>query len=117
MIRLALWTGLRQGELIALAKQVIDFYRNRLFVVNPKWREDKRKTEGNPMSKQVRDLLLELCRTAQGELIFTDNERARSFGASPRSQPFTGLVPEPRSKTCAFTISAINTARASAMRT
>ena len=49
MIRLALWTGFRQGELIALAKPAIDFARNRVFVVNPKWRKDKRKTEGNPI--------------------------------------------------------------------
>jgi integrase len=74
MIRLALWTGFRQGELIALAKPAINFSRNRVFVVNPKWKKDKRKTEGNPMSQQVRDLLLELCRTAHGELLFTDGE-------------------------------------------
>lgn len=74
MIQLALWTGLRQGELIALAKSAIDFSRNRLFVVNPKWRKDKRKTEGNPLSTQVRNLFLELCHKAKGELLFTDAE-------------------------------------------
>lgn len=74
MIRLALWTGFRQGELIALAKSAVDFAANRVFVVNPKWRKDKRKTEGNPMSPQVRELLAELCRDAKSELLFTDSE-------------------------------------------
>jgi integrase len=77
MIRLALWTGFRQGELIALGKSAVDFALNRVFVVNPKWRKDKRKTEGNPMSPQVRTLLAELCRAAEGELLFTDKEGKR----------------------------------------
>ena len=77
MIRLALWTGFRQGELIALAKSAVDFARNRVFVVNPKWRRDRRKTEGNPMSPQVRELLTHLCQRAGGELLFTDAEGRR----------------------------------------
>ncbi|MGB9182414.1 MAG: site-specific integrase [Pyrinomonadaceae bacterium] len=74
MIRLAIWTGFRQGELIALSKPAIDFSHNRVFVVNPKWKKDKRKTEGNPMSKEVRDMLMLLCREAKGELLFTDDD-------------------------------------------
>lgn len=77
MVRLALWTGFRQGELIGLQKSAIDFDRNRVFVVNPKWRRDKRKTEGNPMSPQVRELLATLCEAARGELLFTDAEGRR----------------------------------------
>jgi integrase len=77
MIRLALWTGFRQGELIALAKSAVDFNRNRVFVINPKWRKDKRKTEGNPMSPQVRELLTTLCEEARGELLFTDEQGGR----------------------------------------
>ncbi|HEX8502628.1 MAG TPA: site-specific integrase [Pyrinomonadaceae bacterium] len=77
MIRLALWTGFRQGELIALQKSAVDLDRNRVFVTNPKWRKDKRKTEGNPMSPQVRELLTKLCETAGGELLFTDGEGRR----------------------------------------
>lgn len=77
MIRLALWTGFRQGELIALQKSAVDFDRNRVFVINPKWRKDKRKTEGNPMSPQVRELLTRLCGAARGELLFTDGDGGR----------------------------------------
>lgn len=72
MIRLALWTGFRQGELIELRKSAVDFARNRVHVVNPKWKRDPRKTEGNPMSAEVRELLSELCREAEGEHLFTD---------------------------------------------
>jgi integrase len=74
MIQLAIWTGFRQGELIALGKSAIDFPRNRVYIVNPKWKGDKRKTEGNPMSKEVRELLQQLCREASGELLFTDKQ-------------------------------------------
>lgn len=74
MIRLALWTGFRQGELIALRRSAVDFERNRVFVINPKWRKDKRKSEGNPMSPQMRELLTALCETARGELLFTDGQ-------------------------------------------
>ncbi|HEU4597525.1 MAG TPA: site-specific integrase, partial [Pyrinomonadaceae bacterium] len=77
MIQLALWTGLRQGELIALTKSAISFERNRLFVVNPKWRKDKRKTEGNPMSAEVRSLLSELCAQATGDLLFPARDGGR----------------------------------------
>ena len=70
MIRLALWTGFRQGELIALTRQAVDFARNRVFVFNPKWRKDHRRTEGVPMSGPVRALLSELCRAAPGDLLF-----------------------------------------------
>ena len=77
MIRLALWTGFRQGELIALQKSAVDFDRNRVFVVNPKWRKDWRKTEGNPMSPQVRELLTKLSEQVEGELLFADGEGRR----------------------------------------
>jgi integrase len=70
MIRLALWTGLRQGELIALTRAAVDFGRNRLFVVNPKWRRDERRTFGVPMGREVRQLLEQLCRDAEGEYLF-----------------------------------------------
>ena len=74
IIRLALWTGFRQCELIALKKGAIDFARNRIFVVNPKYKRDKRKTEGVPMGKDVRELLLSLCREAKGEYVFTNTD-------------------------------------------
>lgn len=77
MIRLALWTGFRQGELIELRKSAVDFAGNRVHVVNPKWRRDPRKAEGNPMSAEVRELLSGLCHAAAGEHLFTDDAGRR----------------------------------------
>lgn len=77
MIQLALWTGFRQGEMIALEKPAIDFRRGLIFVVNPKWKRDRRKTEGVPMSERARSLLLELYEAAPGSLIFTDEQGRR----------------------------------------
>jgi integrase len=77
MIRLALWTGFRQGELIALEKSAVDFGRNRVLVVNPKWKRDRRKTEGVPMSAEVRELLQRLCQEAGSSYLFTDERGQR----------------------------------------
>lgn len=77
MIRLALWTGFRQCELIELKVTAVDFARNRVYVVNPKWKRDPRKTEGNPMSGEVRELLSELCGGAAGEHLFADDAGRR----------------------------------------
>lgn len=74
MIQVAIWTGLRQGELIALKRGAIDFNHNRFFVVNPKWKKDKRKTEGNPMGEKVRRLLFELCQYLQNEHVFANKQ-------------------------------------------
>src|SRR5215213_2039681 len=77
MVRLALWTGFRQCELIELRKAAVDFARNRVYVVNPKWKRDPRKTEGNPMSAEVRELLLGLSSGSAGEYLFTNGAGQR----------------------------------------
>ncbi|HYH85830.1 MAG TPA: site-specific integrase [Pyrinomonadaceae bacterium] len=77
MIQMALWTGFRQGEIIALEKTAVDFSRNRIFVVNPKWKRDRRKTEGVPMSKEVGELLQRLWEAAQGSHLFADEQGRR----------------------------------------
>jgi site-specific recombinase XerD len=74
MIQLALLTGFRQGELIALEKSAVDFGRNRLFVVNPKWKRDRRKTEGVPMGKEAGALVRRLCDSTRGSYLFTDEQ-------------------------------------------
>lgn len=77
MARLALLTGLREGELLALDKSAIDFRRDLLFVVNPKWRQDKRKTEGLPFGQDARALLLRLCARTDG-LLFSEGGKRLS---------------------------------------
>lgn len=83
MIQLALWTGFRQGELIALEKTAIDLSRNVLRVVNPKWKRDRHKMEGVPMSNEARRLIEGLCQTAAGSYLLT-GERGRKL-KRPRS--------------------------------
>lgn len=61
LVQMAIWTGFRQGELLGLQRQHVDFSRNLIFVPFAKWKRDKRKTEGNPMSQSVRELAMGLC--------------------------------------------------------
>lgn len=77
MARLALLTGMREGELLALDKSAVDFRRDVLFVVNPKWRQDKRKTEGVPFGQDARALLLRLCARTDG-LLFSETGKRLS---------------------------------------
>ncbi|MDQ3920621.1 MAG: hypothetical protein M3348_19345 [Acidobacteriota bacterium] len=55
LARLALLTGMREGELLALHKSKVDFGRGLMFVVNPKWRKDPRKTERLPRIKSGKE--------------------------------------------------------------
>jgi integrase len=73
LVRLAIWTGLRQCELLALTKTSVDFSRNRLYVSNPKWLNDPRRTRGVPMSTEAREILLQLINEAKGEFLFTSD--------------------------------------------
>jgi integrase len=77
LARLALLTGMREGELLALEKSSVDFRRDVLFVVNPKWKQDRRKTEGLPFGRGARELLLELCARVGSGLLFRDESSAR----------------------------------------
>jgi len=74
LIQVALLTGLRQCELIALKKQSVDFSCGRLYVANPKWKKDPRRTQGNPMSQDTREILLRLAREVEGEYFFTHDQ-------------------------------------------
>lgn len=52
----------------------MDFGRNRLFVVNPKWKRDRRKAEGVPMSREAGELVRRLYESARGSHLFTDEQ-------------------------------------------
>ncbi|HYE64083.1 MAG TPA: site-specific integrase [Pyrinomonadaceae bacterium] len=73
LVQLALWTGFRQCELIALKKSHIDFRRKLIFVADPKWKKDKRKTECNPLDAETCELLERLCRESPGEHLFVND--------------------------------------------
>jgi integrase len=59
MISLGIGTGLRQIEMRHLKKQDIDFPRALLYVTDPKWKRDPRKTKGVPLSPEVLEMLRE----------------------------------------------------------
>lgn len=77
MVQVALWTGFRLGELIALKKEKVDFQRDRIFVVNPKWKKDPRKTKGFPMTGPLRDLMWRLCQEGTSEYVFPHSKGKR----------------------------------------
>jgi integrase len=70
LARVGLLTGMRLGELLALHKSKVDFGRGLVFVVNPKWRKDPRKTEGLPVCDEALKILAEQCARSSG-LLFT----------------------------------------------
>lgn len=76
LVQMAIWTGFRQSELLGLQKQHVDFGQNLIFVPYAKWKRDKRKTEGNPMSQFVRELAKEL--HGRSNYLFTDHGRQLS---------------------------------------
>lgn len=75
--RLALLTGMRAGELLNLQVSDVDFRRSLVFIRNPKWKQDARKSEGLPVSAEALGILRELCQKAKGGRLFwyEDNER------------------------------------------
>lgn len=60
LARLALLTGMRLGELLNLRVEDVDFGRDVLYVTDPKWPKDKRRTEGLMFSQEARSVLLGL---------------------------------------------------------
>lgn len=68
--RLALLTGMRVGEILKLLTTDIDFRRGLLYVRDPKWKKDERRTEGLPLSAEAVRILRELCAKARGKRLF-----------------------------------------------
>lgn len=75
--RVALGTGLRIGEVLALTKDSVDFGRGLLFVSNPKWKNDPRRTLGVPVSVEVREILLRLDRESPSRDLFVHHRTGR----------------------------------------
>jgi integrase len=68
--RLALLTGIRAGELLNLQVSDVDFRRSLVFIRNPKWKQDARKTEGLPVSAEALSIFRALCRKAKDGRLF-----------------------------------------------
>lgn len=88
LVEVALATGFRQCELLALSKSSVDFARNNIFVVNPKWRKDLRKTKGNPMSTTSREVLSRLFREVKGERFFAHDRTGEPLTRGVVDQAF-----------------------------
>lgn len=70
VVIVALYTGMRENEVLRLEWSHVDFQRNRLFVMYPKWKNDPRRTKGIPMSSLVRQTLLALREKSQSSYLF-----------------------------------------------
>ncbi|HJQ31686.1 MAG TPA: tyrosine-type recombinase/integrase [Pyrinomonadaceae bacterium] len=68
--RVALGTGFRITEVLSLTRDSVDFIRGLLFVSDPKWKNDPRRTLGVPMSAEVREILLRLDRDSPTRALF-----------------------------------------------
>jgi integrase len=65
-----LGTGLRGEELLGLTKDAVDFARDIMFVAKPKAKKDPRRTQGVPMSSEVREILLRPSRESPSRYLF-----------------------------------------------
>ncbi|HEX8354067.1 MAG TPA: site-specific integrase [Pyrinomonadaceae bacterium] len=75
--RVALGTGFRISEVLGLTRDSVDFRRGLLFVSNPKWKNDPRRTLGVPMSAEVREILLRLDRESPSRDLFVHHRTGR----------------------------------------
>lgn len=88
MTRVALGTGFRIGEVLALTKDSVDFGRGLLFVSNPKWKNDPRRTLGVPVGAEVREILQRLCRESPSRFLFVHP----ATGAPPTRNCYHGRL-------------------------
>jgi integrase len=75
--RVALGTGLRIGEVLSLTKDSVDFGRGLVFVSDPKWKNDPRRTLGVPVSTEVRGILQRLDRESPSRYVFVNPTTGR----------------------------------------
>lgn len=87
--RLALLTGMREGELLNLRTSDIDFGRRLLYVREPKWKKDERRTEGLPLSAEALGILRELCQKARDVRLFWKESDGRTPGVCTVSRLFS----------------------------
>jgi integrase len=62
----------RESELLVMRTAQVDFGRGLIFVTNPKWRKDPRRTEGLPVCDEALKILAELC--ARSDRLFTKDD-------------------------------------------
>lgn len=87
LVTVGINTGFRQRDLLTLRKVDVDFRSDLIFVSEPKWKNDPRKTEGFPIPHAIRELLQTLCRETPGEYVFA-NERGEPLTKSEVTYQF-----------------------------
>lgn len=70
LIQLGVGTGLRQCEMRYLRKDEVDLVRGLLYVADPKWKNDPRKTKGVPLSPEVSSMLRDWMGMTDSEWVF-----------------------------------------------
>lgn len=83
LILLGVGTGLRQCEMRYLRKTEVDLARGLLFVADPKWRNDPRKTKGVPLSPEISAMLKEWMEMTESVWVFPSPQDSKR----PISQP------------------------------
>lgn len=83
MIQLGTGTGMRQCEMRHLKKEDVDFVRGLLYVTDPKWKNDPRRTKGIPLSREVSEMLKEWVGMTKSEGMFPSPQDTKR----PISQP------------------------------
>lgn len=83
LVLLAIGTGLRQIEMRHLKKTDVDLARETLYVTDPKWKKDPRRTKGLPLSPEVCAMLGEWMGMTESVWVFPSPQDARK----PISQP------------------------------
>lgn len=77
LVRFALLTGMRLGEMLNLEWEHVRLDRSLLYIMNPKWRRDSRRTEGLPILDEACKLLKSLPRTSH--LVFPSGSGKKVF--------------------------------------
>ena len=70
IVKAALLTGMRQNEILMLRWSHVDFKRDLIFVADPKWARDPRKTKGIPVNAELKRILLKQRAKSTNEYVF-----------------------------------------------
>jgi integrase len=76
IVVLALNTGMRRGEILRLKWEHVDFHTNEIKATHTKGHRDR----FIPMNKRVREVLLELRQSSEGEFLFPGRKEGSSIG-------------------------------------
>lgn len=79
IVRLALLTGMRQGEILGLEWEHVRLDRSLLYVMKPKWSKDPRRTEGLPLSDAACEIIDS---QARGQYVFPNKMGNRIFSTN-----------------------------------